>query len=348
MKPLLAAFGAAIGWHLLFGLLAPVFLVLALGLIVRGIVFPQRGDGKAWQVLAIVPIVATLLATLAVPLRAGIQVALTVFEAHGGVMDPLWRAVLINHWIDAYLGAAGVLLALVALSRLGATWTKLRNVADLPTSRARSVATGLVELEGTARVAVGQFGATSLTTSGPSVDWDAIIPPTAVLYKGSTPPVNGRNSTCEFLRAFFLEDATGRILVDPRGAKFGSFNTSYLFGEPPARLALSKERLLDGDPVYVVGAVRPRKDASPLATGSDRLVLSAVTDGRRLPLAASRWLGWLREAFSRRDVFLLSDTREVDVRRQLGRALLQAFMSELMLLAAALWLLLTHAPSLSR
>ncbi len=344
MGRVLAAFGAAIGWHLVFGLAAPLFLLMALGLVASALTSRGRQEGNAWLGLLLLPALATLFGVLAAPLRALIQLGLFAFEQHGGVAHPVWRAVLVNPWIDAYLGAAGLLMALVALSRLGGTWSKLQHVANLPTSKARSAAVGLVEVEGTARVAVGQFDA-AIETRGPAYDWEHAIPATAMLYKGTAQASAGmQSSTCEFLRPFFVEDATGRILIDPRGARFGSFRTLYLFGEPPARLALSKDRLLDGDPVYVMGRVRPRSDAPSLAADAERVVLAAFPDGHRS--SAPGWVGRVRAALSKRDVFLVSDTREAGVHRALGDSLLEAFMSELILFIAALWLCLTHAPFL--
>jgi hypothetical protein len=258
--------------------------------------------------------------------------------------------VLVHDGVDTFLGACGALLSLIALVRLQTTWAKLRHVRNVPTSRARSAAAGLVELQGVARAVPEPLRGREIEERGPHVDWDTVLPEGTILGEDSHAVAGSetRSTTCEVSGRFLLDDGVGRILVDPRGAAFGGFNTLYQFGAPPARIALSKARLMDGDPVYVLGTVEPRPDAPALAVDAERLVVSAfpADNGSRRPSKRTLPANPFGRPAGR--VFLLSDSTEPTIRRKLERSLLDTFAFEMLLFVAACWLVLTHAPALVR
>jgi hypothetical protein len=83
---------------------------------------------------------------------------------------------------------------------------------------------------------------------------------------------------------FYLEDETGKILVDTTGAEFWDGSGNFLWS-PIRSIYLEKRyteeimpwksttHLLSGDPVYVIGYVDENKDAVPEAPDSERLVI---------------------------------------------------------------------------
>lgn len=143
-------------------------------------------------------------------------------------------------WFDVGIAAAGTLVALVVTAR-DAAWRRrqLVQLENLPTSKVAAAAAGLVELRGVARAATG--------TSRPG---DVLIP--------------------KVLQPFAVEDETGRVKVDPTGARFRDL-LAHVFGGGACEVKLPEYTLKDGDPVYVIGSleegargervVRPRVEA---------------------------------------------------------------------------------------
>lgn len=164
--------------------------------------------------------------------------------------------------IDWWLGASG--LGVCVLGGV-VTWVRnlrvARQIENLPTSKARSAAVGLAEFRGVART----------RREGP----DALG---AIAVEGTT----GR----DVLQPFYLEDETGRIRVDPRGAASLSFFRVHLLGSVrflcltrPVPAGKSLEcRLMPGDPVYVIGSVEPSAEAGVHDTDAERLVVRPSSD----------------------------------------------------------------------
>jgi hypothetical protein len=343
----------AVIYHLLLGLVAPLLIPMIVGLALRALVRPRAGDRVPTpkELLLLLVGVPCIVGALVVPLRAAVQMALFAAERHGGVVHPWWRAVLVHDAVDTFLGASGVAFSLIALIRLRATRRALRHVRNLPTARARSAAAGLVELQGTARALPERERTREVTTRGAPVDWDAVLPAGMILGSDSHAVAGtDRSATCTVTGRFMLEDGAGRILIDARGASFGSFNTLYQFGAPPARIALSKARLMDGDPVYVLGSVEPLHDAPPLAVDAERLVVSALPARALAARQRVRSAALANNPFARPRgrLFLLADGGESRVRPELVRSLRETFVFETLMFVAALWLVLAHAPALWR
>jgi HEAT repeat protein len=139
-------------------------------------------------------------------------------------------------------GTCGMLWILVAVVANGA-WRRrllMGQLENVPTSQARSASLGLAEFRGRARVT----------------------------RRGAEEPAIGS--------AFFLEDATGSILVEPAAALRAPTFLERLSLQRLCEVALDKP-LEDGDPVYVMGSVEIRESAAPDATGAESLVVRRRT-----------------------------------------------------------------------
>lgn len=192
---------------------------------------------------------------------------------------------------------------------------------NLPTSTVRGAALGQVELKGVARRLDGAPG-------GPVLSFTT----------GTT-----ANGFRQHVEPFYLEDATGRILVDPRGVTVRGGVTSNL----EARLfeaLLTRGALNPGDPVYVIGRVQRRDDAPPGAVGPEALVLKPLEEPAAgfLPRMLRRGLGLFRRDFQH--VFFLTDTSEEEARRLGLRGARRAWMLGLIYLGAAAGVLHQEGP----
>ena len=114
---------------------------------------------------------------------------------------------------------------------------QIRQVKTLPRSKTRSAAIGLAEFEGTVRP-MSEDGYVSQLVSRPA-------------------------------QPFHLEDETGRILVDPRGATVRPRTTSGL----SLQINEIEEGLRDGDRVYVIGNVQRRDNVPAGAPEAETLVV---------------------------------------------------------------------------
>src|SRR5262249_14541208 len=128
---------------------------------------------------------------------------------------------------------------------------QIQEIDNLPTAKVRSVALGLAELRG-----VVHRQSTSPNTQAPLLE-----------FQGTT----------EKIAPFYLEDETGRILVDPEGSKIRSRNV-FRFGGRFNEIVLTRRvsgkswlgtpsagQLLDGDRVYVIGYVEKNDIPDPQA-----------------------------------------------------------------------------------
>ncbi len=170
-------------------------------------------------------------------------------------------------------------------------WRRERTVEDTPTARVRSMALGRVALQGKA------------------VPWasDLLAPLSGVpccwyRFKVEEERRSGRSQSWHTIASgdsaawgFYLEDETGRVLVQPEGAEFVvkadlSVTRPDLDGPLGARLAVlgvdtttllglrrtlrvTEWRLVQGDPVYVLGVAqeRPGLSAERRASLADRI-----------------------------------------------------------------------------
>ena len=227
-------------------------------------------------------------------------------------------------------GALAALAVVVAGLVLGTIWRRrqARLVLELPTSRARSVAIGPVELRGIARHPRG--GAPG-RAHGP------------LMWLGEDCPMR-----------FDLEDATGRILVDASGARIRA--VWRLFDPRVCEVALARLAaddtqsawmLRDGDPVYVLGYAERRAGVPASAIDSDALVVRPLLEPA--PYGPVRYLfGAAPKALLRdfRHVFFVSNTDEADARRHVLRGIRHLWEAGALLcglIALVIWLEFPYA-----
>jgi len=217
------------------------------------------------------------------------------------------------------LGALGAFYGIAGILRESAwNYRQARQVSNLATSKTRSAAIGLSEFAGKAR---------DLSSAGGPVTNRRILGFDYQIFSHSETFSSGR-----MVGKFYLEDETGKILVDPGEADlqvqrpFFTF-LFYILGRRPYLAALTRRvekgfwpsrsySLFDGDPLYLIGHVAEQEDAPQDAFGPDRLVVrpgpgpgQEANTGRRFRFLATR-----KKSRGIQDVFFISDTPEQTAR----------------------------------
>jgi len=175
-------------------------------------------------------------------------------EAFHALLVPVFGE-LAPYWLDFYWGILGVLtifvFALVDSIRRNLLVSQIEN---LSTSKVRSVAVGLAELAGRAVPFAADAEARPIIRS-----W---------LKRGA----RGYSSQTR-IDKFYLDDGTGRILVDATGAKVGSEADTFSVALHQVKLrqqegdhGLMESRLMPGDRVFVLGTVQINDDAALKST----------------------------------------------------------------------------------
>ncbi len=230
---------------------------------------------------------------------------------------------------DLAVGVAGIAVILTA-TLLDTFWRlrQARQVENLPTSKTRSAALGIGEFRGRARRLDGKDGEI-LSSTGDGL---------------------------ELLAPFYLEDDTGRILVNPRGAKFRRGRASS-YGGRILEIVLSKRvtrpeiarpmsmRLLAGDAVYIIGNVMPNPEASS-AVGSDALVVKPLLETGVANSFASLFLGktGIPPARDIQHVFFLADSGEARARRWIMRGVADIWGKAIIAVALCFFLISQQLP----
>jgi hypothetical protein len=154
------------------------------------------------------------------------------------------------------------------------SWRDGRVIRDTPTSRVRSAAQGYVELDGRGELPPGVETRAPLTRL-PCTWWSFRIEEAESRRGSSSWNVIERGTSNSL---FFLDDGTGRVLIDPRGAQvfaseksvwYGSSRTPgvrpldnpSLFGRVFDRVMrgnfrYTEHRMSVGAPLYAIGAFR--------------------------------------------------------------------------------------------
>lgn len=206
--------------------------------------------------------------------------------------------------IDWWLGGWGLAMAVVGAY---VSWFRnlrvARQIDNLPTSKVRAAALGLAEFRGVART--HREGA------------DANAPILLSFEPHSTKTGQKR----EVLQPFYLEDDTGRIRVESSGAEFGH-PSLIRFLEPIRFMYLTRhvevggagveQRLMPGDPVFLIGSVEEAREAHSAAVDADRLVVRPSSDWVK-PTLLQRLVPKTGRKVPGGDihhVFFLSDTSE--------------------------------------
>jgi len=204
---------------------------------------------------------------------------------------------------DSLALAAGIAGGCLLFAHGFALWRRERTIEDTPTARVRSMALGRVALQGKAVPWVSDLLA---PLSGVACCW--------YRYKVEEERRSGRSQSWHTVAsgdsaawAFYLEDETGRVLVQPEGADFEvsadlSVTRPDLDGSLGARLAVlgvdtttllglrrtlrvTEWRLVQGDPVYVLGVAQERPS---LAVERRATLAERITALKHDPAAMAR------------------------------------------------------------
>jgi len=165
-------------------------------------------------------------------------------------------------------------------------WHWARLIEDTPTSRVRSAAQGYVELTGTGRRMAG----------APVIAPLSKLPCTWWSYTVERRVRDNRNrlkwrvvSRRVSDSLFYLEDETGRCIIDPEGADVLPAATDSWYGETPLPVAgppvhrgfrgfgsdyrYRESRMHDGDPLYAIGWFRTEGNVQPGAVEEEVVAL---------------------------------------------------------------------------
>ncbi len=156
-------------------------------------------------------------------------------------------------------------------------WRRKRTIEDTPTARVRSMPLGRVELEGVAR-ARGDLRA---PVSGLLCAWFRYAIERERQSSGGKRSWVTVASGDSASQPFYVEDETGRVLIDPQGATVETPNDVYETNPQitatlaalltdrgidctdgwlgnPSRLRVTEARIHDGDALYAYGVAQPR------------------------------------------------------------------------------------------
>jgi hypothetical protein len=258
---------------------------------------------------------------------------------------------------DMVIGTLGSVLAAICGSFAMSTLrTQRQQLENIPTATVRSAAIGLTELKGTARVAPGpahKMRVDAFHPGEPGLPYS--IPEERILQtekRWTGNAIGHRN----MWRTFYLEDGTGRMLVDPMNVEFWKGDGSPYF-EPLRKIHLAgriERRFLnplpeetrwleDGDPVTVIGSVEMNPEAPPDSVDAERLVVRPSTE-QRTPGLIERFVipGFIGKEFvpgrNYYHLFYLSDTDEDDLMAITKKAEQRVRFWTLAWLGLSLWL----------
>lgn len=297
-------------------LIAAMFLVMILGAAVRERIMgkPQADRVPVIGIILIILLVAVFSLGLLAPVKAA---AVWLFFLSGMPAGGRLEGMAVgSHWFlfETAIGIAGI-VAVTGWLTLDAFWRlkQARQVENLPTSKVRSLAIGLVELSGIVRPA---------TTSVPSDP--AAIEISRSFFEYLQP--------WQRIELFRLDDGTGSVLVDARGCRVRAGWLADIFSIFGLReivlswridrnlVSDSERRTLNyGDRIYLIGNAEMNTDALPDAVGPARLIIK--------PSSASTWSSAIWQSIfgmakpprgkDFHNVFFLSDSTEKEARKHI-------------------------------
>jgi hypothetical protein len=259
-----------------------------------------------------------------------------------------------SFYLDAAYGICGTILGILAGSIIWVRGLRLKSqLSNLPTSTIRSAAIGLSELRGTVQPKEGEPREEEGTPGEVEVMQNKANGNVTPILLDSYHDYKGEMRGKTIRSRFYLEDDTGRILVDPRGVKFWDGKGNFLWS-PIRSIYLEKHyseeilpwrssaMLLPGDSVYVIGNVEKNEDAPPDAVDSERLVIKPATG-----LEAASFFKRLLFGEKRRtkgtdiyDIFFLTDVTELNASELFTKGLKNVWIWMLIWVALSLTLTL--------
>ncbi|OGW39600.1 MAG: hypothetical protein A2X58_13160 [Nitrospirae bacterium GWC2_56_14] len=322
--------------------------------LVEGLDFLFESSG--YFVLFCIPV---MVAGIIAPFR-GLFMLLIGYDENG--ITHQWEKLLLfpGREFDLAIGLSGVFFGLLILVFDG-IWRmrQSRQVLNLARSKAGSAAIGLAEFQGVAR------WAEPLSSNSPSGHG---IPSDVIIFHQSESVKTGRREYetrhYEGWSRFFLEDGSGRILVDPGGAVIRlpvtdsisrlfykhTIMALFFLGRRMYEMILSRHvkeeengtlrYLRDGDPVYLIGNVEIDRSAPPEATGSERLVVRPRSAEASVDNLLRFYFGVFNKKYRRdiHDVFLLADTGEQEARKHIQHGQLFSIGLAILWISLSAWL----------
>ncbi len=241
----------------------------------------------------------------------------------------IFESVLGNSAIDAWIALIGVVFAILAGFAAWRQGLRMKTqIENIPTSKTHSAALGLAEFKGVARAIedkqqrLTEIVVDSVNLTAVPIDLQNEDTERAIIFQHYLRKTDDQALRITEIRSrFYLEDDSGRILVDPRKASF--WDGRIEFFAPSARSIfleqqfgkgrLSEIRRLDpGDEIYVIGSVEELEETLPTATGSERLVVRPSSRLKPTNLLSRIFLGQARQTHGSDmvDVFFLTDAEE--------------------------------------
>ena len=272
--------------------------------------------------LAVVVLPMALLALVA-SIRAILLAALSYFPAQlakfNDIHQPFYDLFipvfgqLFPYWLDLQLGIYGLLIIFIAAVLDSIRRNMLvSQIEILPTSTVQSAAIGLVELKGKAIPFNGKKNS-------------------PVIRSWVDSSGDGHSTRTE-ANPFYLDDGSGRVLIDPRECHISSDSSYFEIKLHHAVLKSFKpetgfweSRLMPGDDVYVLGNLQILDDETDKKSFPDESVIIK-------PLGSSL----LRSNFY--DLFFISNTTEEELLRLFKKSIHRGWLKIVVLMAISGWL----------
>ncbi len=217
---------------------------------------------------------------------------------------------LFPYWLDFYWGMTGVIVLLgMALMDSLRRNRLVRQIEILQTSKVHSAAIGMVELKGKAVPVRG---------SGE----DPII--RSYTYQTKEGSYGTQTST----NPFYLDDGTGRVLIDPIGCDVSSIDSAFeinlhhaLLKPCIAEKGLPETRLMPDDEVYVLGNLRINDNSK---NDSDKVIIKPQK--------------FTFDGFNIYDVFFVSNTSEEELLAACKKAITHGWKGVFITMLLPAWL----------
>lgn len=234
-----------------------------------------------------------------------------------------------NSALDAWIALIGVVFAILAGFAAWRQGLRMKTqIENIPTSKTHSAALGLAEFKGIAQaIEDKQKRLTEIVVddekqAAAPIDLQNEDTERAIVFEHRLRKTDDQALRITEIRSrFYLEDPSGRILVDPRKASF--WDGRIEFFAPSARSIFLKKhysenkpaeirRLDTGDEIYVIGSVEELEETLPTATGPARLVVQPSSRLKPTDLLSRIFLDKARQTHGSdmADVFFLTDAKE--------------------------------------
>jgi hypothetical protein len=220
---------------------------------------------------------------------------------------------LFPYWLDFYWGIIGVvvLFSMAIMDSIRRSML-VRQIEILPTSKVHSAAIGLVELKGKAvPVSTGDNG--------------------PIILERMEAKGDGMYGSLTITERFYLDDGTGRVLIDPEGCSVGSIGNSFeinlhhaLLKPYTAEKGLPESRLMPGDEVYVLGNLRIDKDDDEDSDNLGKVIIKPQK--------------FIFDGFNFYDIFFVSNTSEEELLAACKKSITHGWKAVLLLMAIPGWL----------